>query len=704
MNVRKSDNSVEEFSVDKVKRGVCEAYGSVGETCPEALIDSLSKNLYIYENIQTSEIRRQVEECLMSINKKVAKAYIAKNEERDADGKILKNKNDFITNYINASNASTGSKFDPNANVTNKNIATLNAEIPKQGNIQFNRYNTSNKIAKLYSKKLAQQYIKDLNSHIIYKNDESSFGINSPYTYSAKEVIEVKYNSRHLLLPFDLLWDVVDEDEVLVNESECVFQKYPQELFVKDFGNKFTKVTVITKKKRFRDLVRVKTAFGEDVIVTDNHPMIVDISDVNNTVEAINSLGQIQYKINDVLEFDGIREIDLSHSPDIQEYTQEYCISYNKNVFKRTLQIDEEFGYFVGFFVGDGHYNIGKSNGSICFTQKDRNTLIYLNNILFKKLGIVGTIRYKRDKTNCFILSINSDVLWWILSTVFQIKDKAQNKTLPYNILEYNEEFAKGILAGLIDSDGTINDCQLCIRLASRSGIVQATALLRHFNYGVGNIIQNLPFSNNENHFNTNYTLWGVNASVRNDSTKLPLSNKLSRVRICESGLKYAKDGEVNITKVSVIQKEDSFLECNDFIYDITTDTRTFACNNLLVHNCVAIQSYPFLVDGLKGLGGLSAAPKNLDSFCGMFVNLVFAVSSQFAGAVAIAGTFNMFDYYARKEWGDDYYLNDDKPARIKYGKDKEEPISISKQIEQYFQQIVYSINQPAAARGFQSA
>lgn len=222
----------------------------------------------------------------MSINKKVAKAYISKYKDIDADGKILKRKGDFIKNYINASNASSGSKYDPNANVTNKNIATLNAEIPKQGNIQFNRYNTSNKIASMYSKKLAKQYLEDLESHIIYKNDESSFGVNSPY--------------------------------------------------------------------------------------------------------------------------------------------------------------------------------------------------------------------------------------------------------------------------------------------------------------------------------------------------------------------------------------------------------------------CVAIQSYPFLVDGLKGLGGLSAAPKNLDSFCGMFVNLVFAVSSQFAGAVAIAGTFNMFDYYARKEWGDDYYLNDGKPARIRYGKDKEEPTSISKQIEQYFQQIVW--------------
>ena len=128
----------------------------------------------------------------------------------------------------------------------------------------------------------------------------------------------------------------------------------------------------------------------------------------------------------------------------------------------------------------------------------------------------------------------------------------------------------------------------------------------------------------------------------------------------------------------------------NEFIYDITTDSRTFALNNLLVHNCVAIQSYPFLINGLKTLGGLSAAPKNLDSFCGMFVNLIFAVSSQFAGAVACSGALLMFEYYCRKEWGDDYYLHDDRAAKIKYDKDgKEEKITISKQIEQYFQQIV---------------
>lgn len=48
---------------------------------------------------------------------------------------------------------------------------------------------------------------------------------------------------------------------------------------------------------------------------------------------------------------------------------------------------------------------------------------------------------------------------------------------------------------------------------------------------------------------------------------------------------------------------------------------------------CVAITMYPFLLNGIKDLGGLSAKPKNLDSFCGMFVNMVFAIASQFKGA-----------------------------------------------------------------------
>lgn len=116
---------------------------------------------------------------------------------------------------------------------------------------------------------------------------------------------------------------------------------------------------------------------------------------------------------------------------------------------------------------------------------------------------------------------------------------------------------------------------------------------------------------------------------------------------------------------------------------------------------CCSISMYPFLLNGIKELGGLSASPKNLDSYCGMYINLIFAVASQFAGAVATSEFLVYFDYFARKEWGEDYYKDPD--TKITNGACNRQK-SIRKQIHQYFQQVVYSINQPAAARGMQAA
>lgn len=173
MEVRKSEGYFEEYNPSKVKHGICEAYTAVKETCPDGLIESLIDNLFIYDKIASSEIRRQVEEALMSVNKKVAREYIKKFEEKQDKDKTLKKDSDFIRDYINASNASTGSKYDSNANVENKNVVTLGQELHKGKNIQQNRYIMHNKIKALYSKKLADQYIKDLESHVLYKHDES---------------------------------------------------------------------------------------------------------------------------------------------------------------------------------------------------------------------------------------------------------------------------------------------------------------------------------------------------------------------------------------------------------------------------------------------------------------------------------------------------------------------------------------------------
>lgn len=115
---------------------------------------------------------------------------------------------------------------------------------------------------------------------------------------------------------------------------------------------------------------------------------------------------------------------------------------------------------------------------------------------------------------------------------------------------------------------------------------------------------------------------------------------------------------------------------------------------------CVAITLYPFLKNGIKDIGGLSAAPKNIDSFCGLFVNLVFAIAAQYKGAVATPGMLLCMDYFLRKEWGDSYYQ---KPETIITSEHCLRQMTIQKQIHQYFQQICYSLMQPSGSRGNQA-
>lgn len=114
---------------------------------------------------------------------------------------------------------------------------------------------------------------------------------------------------------------------------------------------------------------------------------------------------------------------------------------------------------------------------------------------------------------------------------------------------------------------------------------------------------------------------------------------------------------------------------------------------------CASITMYPFLTDGIKKLGGLSAKPKNLDSFCGIYCNLVFNISSQLAGACATPEFLLYFTYFCKKEWGTDFWKNPDKVVGFALNKEK----TIMSEIKQKWQQVIYTLSQPAGARNGQS-
>lgn len=768
MEVRKTNGSFEEYDVKKLKNIVRKVYKKAKINFTKEDINSIVDNLYVYDGILCSFIRSQLEEKFKSINNDLYVAYTQAKKEADEAADFVNSKKKFIENYKKASNTANAT-IDDNSNVGNKNVGVLNAEIHKADNIKISRSMITDKLKVLYPNFNAKKYAQDIDNHLIYKHDESSFsGAIAPYTYSAKEVVEILYNSKNLMLPFDLLYDIIDEEEILADKENEVYQKLPWNLFVKDRENKYTKVTHITKKKRHRDLVRIKTAFGEDIVVTDNHPLIVDNTKLEETVPASESEGLKQYKIDTRLTFKGKRVIDMAKLlPSWVEAGSEWIKMYGSSApMKRFIDVDEKLGYIVGFFIGDGNY--ANTSNSLNFTQKDKEVLTKINEYLFEKFNIIGRIR-KEAKIEKYTLSVFNLYVYDLFRTFFKIQDKAQNKIIPYNVLEFNEDFALGILAGIVDSDGTMANEKHAynIRLSSRACVMQCTALFRHFGYSVGNEMQSLPFSNNDS-YNTNYTIWGVMANMRSTSAPLKLSFKSKDCTPQENtrGFKYKTDGEAAITKVQTIEKESAFLKQNEYIYDITTETHTFELNNLLVHNCTSITMYPFLINGLKNIGGLSATPKNIDSYCGMYCNLIFNISAQYAGAVATSEALLYFTYFAKKEWGDDFYLHADSIYKVgpklrdllnkthywcdtitelaehDFGSEElnllrdeiigemEKPLTeeelkdfvehvkkdpnysiklgdgsrtIRSQIYQYWQQIIYSINQPAGSRGLQS-
>ena len=172
--ITKRNGKKEVFAVDKIKNAISKAFIAAGSFATEDTLTSILSRLRIYDGIGVEDIQNQVEVALMAEKYyQVAKLYMLYRSRHNDDRETLE-KLDFLINYCGASNAATGSKYDANANVEKKNIATLIGELPKAGYIRLNRRLLTNRIEQMFGKELADKYISLLKQHFIYKNDETS--------------------------------------------------------------------------------------------------------------------------------------------------------------------------------------------------------------------------------------------------------------------------------------------------------------------------------------------------------------------------------------------------------------------------------------------------------------------------------------------------------------------------------------------------
>ena len=173
-NITKRDGSQDRFSLDKIMNAIIKAFQSVGQDADLGAISKIISHLDIYEGITVEDIQNQVEEALMREGfYKVAKSFMLYRQRHNEDRETM-DKLKFLTDYCEEANAATSSKYDANANVEHKNIATLIGELPKSSFIRLNRRLLTDRIKQMYGKELADEYIEKLNHHFIYKNDETS--------------------------------------------------------------------------------------------------------------------------------------------------------------------------------------------------------------------------------------------------------------------------------------------------------------------------------------------------------------------------------------------------------------------------------------------------------------------------------------------------------------------------------------------------
>jgi ribonucleoside-triphosphate reductase len=176
MQVIKRNGSKEEFDISKINRAVRKAFESCNKKMPQYLGDMIHALFSTLEEdtIGIEEIQNKVEDILM--NEKhfdVAKSYIIYRNKHE-ESRFIRGRIDYMSNYEDSDdNAASSSETDPNANVTQKNVANLDGEVYKVENRIIQRQRMKDELNVLYPE-VTKQYKIDVENHIIYPHDEAS--------------------------------------------------------------------------------------------------------------------------------------------------------------------------------------------------------------------------------------------------------------------------------------------------------------------------------------------------------------------------------------------------------------------------------------------------------------------------------------------------------------------------------------------------
>ena len=671
---------------------------------------------------QGLDITIKLNEDFISQYNKLQNEYGAYMSEINGLGYNQLSYTNFIDNFIDHDTVADAS-VDGNSNVSHKDIVTLEREMskPHMKLIGFNKiYYEIEKSFGFYmaNKWLTYEWIGKLYLH------DGDTATKKPYSYRGSETVVVKYKgSAPKLINMSELYELVDEPEEILCEEDNAFCKYTNDLVVQD-SEGWVKVSRVIRHDKTNKFHFIKLQNGLTKVVTDNHPLItmnrgdIDAKDVEIEKDSLMTFapdiefgGETEIYVTKELKDKGYGILFNGFPATEDSYDKDGQISYmyGSSFLRNKIKIDYDFGWLLGFILGVGDGTFIEDNSSdrgkvIAITQRKNKYMDKLIEVL-NKFNLGYTVRQtgiSMADNPMYLITIRERLFCDIIFSLFLTRENQYTRHLNPDIMRFNKDFIKGIIGGVIDSDGSIapSNSRIVIRMASRHLLQQLGYLIRMFGY---NTREALPKVMNFAKMSERaiksrryiYTLAVTPYSNREVFSSIKISENIYSIHTYEEAAhcrnnKYTIGYDEQLI-ANNMELNDEF-DGEDYVYDITTETGHFICNGILSHNCFAYTLKEVAEKGLFFIEGRSSLPaKHLITFVDFVKEFINYNSNRTSGACGLPDLIPYMFYFWKKDVENDYLGIRTSHNEEYYAK-------------QGFQRFIFAVNQPYTRDGSQSA
>ena len=303
---------------------------------------------------------------------------------------------------------------------------------------------------------------------------------------------------------------------------------------------------------------------------------------------------------------------------DLKGFTKEQIVKGNTTrKFTSTItkiNINDDFMYMLGYWLGDGYlfhdpslqrYGYTCSDWGICFSKQYKYIAEKISKTTQSVFGIHVPISggaFNQDISDTTIEGAPFQL--WLRDPMFckwwekEFSCGSRGKKIPQWVLNLPDEKLKHLLAGMIDSDGNINNSGFEIECVNKYLITQFFHLGLYLGY---------PFTIGEN-FHTagqklpkgainpnSFTSYKVEYKNRDNALELltySLKDKHSfkKEKISQARQRMKRDNDGNwYTEIRKVKEA----KYNGVVYDFHIEnTHDFDCSGIIVHNCVPFGAF----------------------------------------------------------------------------------------------------------------